>query len=867
MKFKFSKNLEHQIEAVRSIVDVLDTSAFFSGTKATFFELKSIGSVLFNDFALGKEEREIILKNLKDIQKRNGIELSDSLGELDFSVEMETGTGKTYVYLRTIFELNQKYGLKKFIILVPSVAIREGVLKTIEQTKEHFRELYNTGFVSFAYDSEKLSQVREFVQSFDLQIMIMTVQSFNHDTRVLRQTPDRFHGDKPIELIAETKPVVIMDEPQNMESDLAKEAIADLKPLFKLRYSATHKEIHNLVYRLTPVDAYKKGLVKKIAVYGVREDDANSFIFKVLEIQTKKGENPKAKVQIEIKNADGDYEIKDIILRAGDDLFRKTKENAKYIGLDIMDVHAIKNRVELSDGKFYYLETESENKEDVFRAQIRETIKAHCDKQEELGEDVKVLSLFFIDHVHNYVYEKGLIRQLFIEEFEKLKGNYAWFKKMDVSAVHKGYFASKKVKGVQEFQDTRGSTAIDKDAYDLIMKEKERLLSFDEPVSFIFSHSALKEGWDNPNIFQICTLRETNSFMKKRQEIGRGLRLAVNSKGDRIYDSEVNVLTVIANDSYEGYVRGLQGEFNEAGYKEGIAPDNARQKRVKVEHTKRFESPDFKELWSRIARKTKFKIEISTKKLIENVLVELNDLDVSDPRIMVERGELRFDEKNEIQNVRKPGSAGSKIEVNVRLSDIVWRIADETKLTRKTVFDILSQSKTLDGLFRNPEVYLRSFATIIKHSLAKSLSGEGLKYIPTGDMWEVSLFKPFETFESKSIPSERSVFDRIAYDSEGEKRFAESLEVSPNVILYTKLPRDFRINTPVGEYVPDWAIVWDDGGKQKFYFVRETKFGYKDLENQLRPDELAKTKAAEKHFKAIDVDFKVVQREDLNDLI
>jgi len=784
----------------------------------------------------------------------------------DFSIEMETGTGKTYVYLRTILELNQKYGLKKFIILVPSVAIREGVLKTIEQTKEHFRELYNVGFGSFAYDSSKLSKVREFAQSLDIQIMIMTIQSFNSDDRVMRQTPDRFNGESPIGLVAATKPVIIMDEPQNMASDLSQAAIADLKPLFKLRYSATHKEIINLVYRLTPVEAYKRGLVKKIAVFGVQADDASAFNFKVLNIETKKGEYPKAKVLVEVKNADGKFAVKEVVFKAGDELEKKTK-NPKYVGLEVRDVNASRNRVELSDGKFYILEAESENKEAIFRTQIHETIKAHFDKQEELGEEIKVLSLFFIDRVHNYVANDGMIRTIFIEEFEKLKKNYDKFKKVDVGAVHKGYFANKKEKGEIVYQDTKGDSKIDKDAYDLIMKDKERLLSFSEPVSFIFSHSALKEGWDNPNIFQICTLKETHSLMKKRQEIGRGLRLALNVDGDRVYDSRINVLTVVANESYQRYVGQLQAEFIEAGYTQTLDTTDAKEKKVLVKTTKHLESADFKELWKRISKKTKYNLEVSTNKLIKEAVSKINELDIRNPMVTVERGQIFFDEKNRMQISREPGAAGMRINKNVVVENIVGRVARETGVTQKTVFAMLSELENLEILFKNPEEYVRSIILITESCLNNLLINEGLKYIPTGDTWEMSLFEPFEALSSRSIPSRLSVFDRVLFDSDGERKFAEALEGSRYVKVYTKLPRDFRIDTPLGDYIPDWAIVWQENGKEKLYFVRETKFGYKNTEQELSLNELQKIICGKRHFAAIGVDFKVVEKEDLSDLI
>jgi type III restriction enzyme len=867
MKFKFTKNLDYQLDAIDAVVGIFDTGRNIVKKEGDFV-LQNARAIIGNELEVDEGR---ILKNVQALQEQNKIEPKvEKVESLDFSVEMETGTGKTYVYLRTVLELNQKYGLKKFIILVPSVAIREGVLKTIEQTKDHFREIYNTNFGYFAYDSDKLSQVRDYIQSNDIQIMIMTIQSFNADTRVLRDTPDRFNGEKPINLIAETKPVVIMDEPQNMDTDLAKDSISDLKPLFKLRYSATHKEVHNLVYKLTPVEAYRRGLVKKISVFGVKEDNAGVFLFKVKEIITKKGENPKAKVLIEVKKADGTYEQKEVTLQAGKDLYRESKKNDKYEGLLVQDIDANHERVELSDGKQYEFDQEDDNKEIIFRTQVRETIKAHFDKQKEIGENVKVLSLFFIDKVDNYIHEDSLLRNIFNEEFVKLQGNYTKFKNVDVKTVHKGYFASKKVKGVVEFKDsTSGSSKEDKETYDLIMKNKEQLLSFSEPVSFIFSHSALKEGWDNPNIFQICTLRETHSLMKKRQEIGRGLRLPVDVSGNRITDNpEISVLTVIANSSYEEYAGGLQQEFEEAGYKGQTDIRNAKEKKIKIKTTKHLDSEEFKELWKRISKRTRFSLEVLTDTLVKEAVKKINELSIKNITVTVEKGQVYFDKEGNLRSIRDANSSGYKLDKKANLPNIVYRISKEVGITRKTVYNILSEVENLDLIFDNTEEYIRSVVLIIKTELNNLLVNDGLRYIPTGDSWEIKLlFSDFEALPSKTVKSERSVFERVVFDSKGEEEFAISLENSQHVKVYTKLPRGFEVDTPLGKYIPDWAIVWKTEEGDKLYLVRETKFEYSNLEHELTWEENNKIKCAEKHFESIGVDYKVCEGKDLGDLL
>ncbi|MBC7766709.1 DEAD/DEAH box helicase family protein [Arenimonas sp.] len=876
MKFIFTKNLDYQLDAINSIVNLFDTGKNIIQNEE-IFHLKNAHQIIPNELELDYIK---IKNNLKSIQIQNNINIDEwkepgfegFYVTPDFSVEMETGTGKTYVYLRTILELNQKYNLKKFIILVPSVAIREGVLKTLEQTKDHFRTLYNTGFDYFAYDSKKLNKIRDFAQSNDIQIMIMTVQSFAGSERlVMRQTPDRFHGEKPIDLIAATRPIVIMDEPQNMESDLAKEAIKDLNSLCRLRYSATHKDIYNLVYKLTPVDAYRKGLVKKISVYGVKENETGDFIFNVKNIKTEKGKNPKAIVSIEVKDASGQYAYKEVTLSAGDDVYRKSKNNEKYKGLIVQDIDANHNRVELSDGNFYIVNQVPENKELIFRTQIRETIKSHFDKQSEIGNRIKVLSLFFIDKVDNYIHDNSLIRNIFIEEFNKLKKNYDLFKDVDVSTVHKGYFASKKTKGVIEYKDsTSGSSKEDKEAYDLIMKNKEQLLSFLEPVSFIFSHSALKEGWDNPNIFQICTLRETNSIMKKRQEIGRGLRLPVDIDGNRVYDQNIAKLTVIANSSYEEYAGGLQQEFVEAGYKGLVGLENKREIPLTVKTTKYLHSEDFQELWKRIGQKTTYTLDVLTDELTKKSVDKINELDIKAITVTVEKGEIYFDKNETLNSTRDKDSAGYRENKEIHIPNIVDRIARETDLTRKTILDILSKVDNLDLVFQNPEEYIRSVILIIKTQLHNLLVNNGLKYTKTGEVYEMDLFTEFSALSSRSIATEKCVFDHVVFDSKGESQFAEGLENNSKVKVYTKLPREFYIDTPIGKYNPDWAIVWksDDYNKgEKFFFVRETKFEYDDIERDTSWEEWQKIKCARKHFAELGVDYEVAQEKDLSDLI
>lgn len=877
MKFKFAKNLEHQTGAINAIVDVFDTGKNLMKVEDSFFR-NSVSKIIANELEVDPKS---ILENVQTIQRQNKIdgitETTDGIESMDFSIEMETGTGKTYVYLRTILDLNKKYGLKKFIILVPSVAIREGVLKTIEQTKEHFRDMYNVGFNSFAYDSSKLAQVREFAQGLDLQIMIMTIQSFNSGTTVMKQTPDRFYGERPIDIVAETRPVIIMDEPQNMESELSKSAIDELKPLLKLRYSATHKHLHNLVYRLGPVDAYRNGLVKKVEVYGTETSVAGDFIFKVVEITTKKGESPKAKVTLEVRNADGTYAKKDVAIKAGDDIEQKSKKNPKYKDLYVAEIDARDGTVELSNGERYKVVLDTlENKEAIFRTQIRETIRVHIRKQEELGDQIKVLSLFFIDEVKNYRGENPLIKRIFNEEFEAQKSRSQLLKGSDVEAVQAGYFSQDREKEGYKSQEVSTAGKREKLTYDLIMKNKEQLLSFSEPVAFIFSHSALKEGWDNPNIFQICTLIETTDEFTKRQKIGRGLRLPVDINGDRIHDAKVNVLTVIANESYEDFAKGLQDEYSQAGYVGVSKPVNARG-RVEVKFKKVFatDNEDFKTLWDKIKQKTVYNIAINTEQLVGNAIAKINE-EISFGRIavIVNKAQIVIEADGRVKTIYQNKTVGESIETDVRIGNFVERVARETGLTKSSIVEVFSKVSNLDLVFKNPEEYIRSVVLIIEGCKNDMLVNEGLQYFPIKDAWKVELFEDLSGFlynpttkAGNAIRSEKgkSVYDHILFDSEGERQFAENLELLDTVKLFAKLPHWFVIDTPLGGYNPDWAIVMDGEDGEKLYLVRETKF-VEDL-NNLRPSEEKKIICGQKHFTAIGLDnFKVARRADLKDL-
>lgn len=606
MKLKFDPNLKYQEEAVASIVDLFRgqtpiqsnfTVSPYGGRVGIFDSEHGVS----NKLELDSEE---ILKNLQEVQLRNGLPQTETISpsEYNFSIEMETGTGKTYVYLRTILELHMNYGFTKFIIVVPSIAIKEGVYKTLQITEEHFKSLYaNTIYEYFIYDSSKLEQVRNFAVNDNVQIMVINIDAFRRSftditkeskANIIHRPNDKLNGMKPIELIRETHPFVIIDEPQSVDTTpKAKEAIRSLNPLCIFRYSATHIEKHNLVYKLDAVDAFNLGLVKQIEVAGFESRDYhNKAYLKLLSVNNKNSPIT-ARIELDSVNKKGQIRRKKVTVKAGDDLFEKSGGRDVYEGYIINEIYCEK-------GQEY---VDFTSKPDVLRIgevvgdiddlaikeqQIRKTIEEHLDKELVLNKKgIKVLSLFFIDRVANYRYydedgnaQKGIYAKLFEKHYKDLIRRpkyHSLFKdidKIDVQTeaekVHGGYFSVDR-KGV--IKDTSGNTIADDDTYNLIMKDKERLLSLNTKLRFIFSHSALREGWDNPNVFQICTLNETHSEIKKRQEIGRGLRLCVKQDGERQYGNDINILTVMANESYEEFAQNLQKEYEEdSGIKFGV---------------------------------------------------------------------------------------------------------------------------------------------------------------------------------------------------------------------------------------------------------------------------------------------------------
>ena len=604
MRFQFDPHQAYQASAIDAVTDLFDGQPADADQLVTTFRLLPSDPALSDQGevsgqvsmdiaaevgAVGNNlvlDEDTILANLQRVQDRNGLESAQTLTDgLHFDVEMETGTGKTYVYLRTAFELAKRYRFTKFIILVPSVAIREGVKTSIDLMREHFRHLYpEINMDASVYSGKRAEEVRDFASATSLQFLVMTIDSLRGDknTRIMHQNRDKLAGLRPLDYLQATRPIVIMDEPQKkMGTDPSQLAVADLNPLCTLRYSATHREIRNLVYRLDPLDAHQLGLVKTIVVSDAQELGSTAKPY--VKLLPGVSRDPfKAPLELVCRKKDGSYAKRKVTATQGDDLKRLSGGNPAYEGnWWVSDISVEPERIELSNYGYLHVGDEiGSNQDAVFREMIRETIREHIRKELQVhAKGIKVLSLFFIDKVASYLGDgvnnldangdfAAWFDELYAEELARQPKARAIMPATALEA-RSGYFAQMKSgKGknaVMKFKDSSGKTKADDDAYELIMRDKARLLSMDEPVRFIFSHSALSEGWDNPNVFQICMLRDMASETERRQTIGRGLRLPVNQAGERISDTGLAQLTVVANESYQAFASALQNEYQKAG--------------------------------------------------------------------------------------------------------------------------------------------------------------------------------------------------------------------------------------------------------------------------------------------------------------
>lgn len=1015
MKFNF-KIQQYQTEAVDAVVNVFNGQSFHDRNSyirdlgkmnpsnyQMAWDLTQEEIELYdpaNDAGYKNEEVELsdeqLLSNIHTLQSKNNIKLSPSLiknlGRCSLDIEMETGTGKTYVYIKTMFELNKKYGWSKFIVVVPSIAIREGVKKFFEITSDHFMEHYGKKARFFIYNSSNLNQLDNFSSSNGISVMIINTQAFasslkkdgrSKEARIIYSKRDEFGSRRPIDVIKANRPIIILDEPQKMGGDITQKALKNFNPLFSLNYSATHAKQHNLIYVLDALDAFNKKLVKRIEVKGfeiknLRGTDSYLYLEQIV-LSSKKP--PMAKIELEIKyNKSINRETR--ILGVGDDIYFVSRKMEQYKGYIVSEIDPLYGTVTFTNGEIIKTGdiVGDISEKDMRRIQIRETIISHFEKEEKLfNMGIKCLSLFFIDEVAKYrQYDQdgneilGEYGQMFEQEYINILNEYIrlsdtpyqkYLKSScsDVSAVHKGYFSIDKKTGRNiDSRLKRGSEFSDDiSAYDLILKNKERLLSFEEPTRFIFSHSALREGWDNPNVFQICTLKHSDSNTAKRQEVGRGLRLCVNRNGNRMDVQscgetvhDVNILTVVASESYKTFVVDLQSDIKTVLYdRPNVASSEYfKGKYIKVDdiptlidentanaiefyliqngyvdmkrkvtekyrsdvamktvkdlpeelkpmtegiHTliqsvyddsimesmftnghepkvkknplnENFFKREFQALWKEINHKYAYTVKFDSEELIRKAITYIDQkLFVSGLQYTTTVGRQKS-EMNEYEIEGFTSFTGEKTRTqtfkHAQTSkikyDLIGKIADGTSLTRKTVAAILQGIRT-DKFFmfrNNPEEFISKVIRLINEQKATMIV-EHITYDTIEGEYDSSIFTAEKNTQSfdKAFLAKKSIQDYVFTDGSAdksiEKKFAEDLDSAEEVCVYAKLPKTFRIPTPVGNYSPDWAIAFYEGKVKHIFFIAETKGTMKSLE--LRPIEQAKISCAKKLFNEI----------------
>ncbi|WP_328645015.1 DEAD/DEAH box helicase family protein [Amycolatopsis sp. NBC_00348] len=999
MKLQF-KVQQYQTEAVDAVVDVFTGQPYADGVKYRIDPGKDAAQTLLEDAGLRNAEIALtppqLLANVHRVQQARGLEQSKDLKDpvkksatpINLDVEMETGTGKTYVYIKTIMELHKRYGWSKYIVVVPSVAIREGVKKSFDITAEHFQQIYGTKPRTFVYNSSRLHELERFSSDSGVQVMIINIQAFNatgKDARRIYEVLDDFQSRRPIDVIAANRPILIIDEPQKIEGDGKKpskslEALGLFKALFALRYSATHKIERTKVHRLDAVDAYSQKLVKKIAVRGITVKHlAGSTAYLYVDgLEVGKGTDfPKARVELEVQTAQGiRRQVKR--LSQGMNLHDISGRIEAYRGLFIRDVDANRDIIELSNGDIIRAGeiTQDVTDDAKRRIQIREVIRAHLDKERELfAQGIKVLSLFFIDEVAKYRdYDRadtlGEYACVFEEEYEAVLADYlgqldfdeaaeryrAHVEAIPVRSTHEGYFSIDKKTGhsIDGKIAARGDFAgqsDDVDAYDLILKDKERLLSFEEPVRFIWSHSALREGWDNPNVFVMGMLKKSDNTTTRRQEIGRGLRLSVDQHGERMDNHvtvhDINELTVVTDESYTDFVAALQKEIIESlsarprratvdyfigkqikladgstgvlekslaqalynhlirnnyidddylvtqAYRDAradgtlVAPtaevlkpvidfmwplvdalyldvpkptDGRKPKKIPLNEAN-FKKREFQELWGRINHKAVYQVEFDSSELIKNCIHTLDkSLNVTVMQYLVETGKqvvgLEVEQLeagtgfkvSETKVEHSAVSAGSTVKY-----DLLGEMAEKTQITRRTCAAILTgiNPGTFAKFKQNPEQFITEAARLINEQKATVIV-EHLSYDPLDGRYDSSIFTENQTAQDLSKAGDKlkkSVYEYVVTDSKVERLFVEKLDVSDEVVVYSKLPRGFFIPTPVGDYNPDWAIAFRNDKVKHVYFVAETKGTMSTL--QLKGIEEAKIECARKFFRSL----------------
>lgn len=873
--------------------------------------------------------------------------------------------------------------------MVPSIAIREGVYKSFEVTQEHFAEEYGKKIRFFIYNSAQLTEIDRFASDNSINVMIINSQAFNargKDARRIYMKLDEFRSRRPIDIIAKTNPVLIIDEPQSVEGKQTKERLREFHPLLTLRYSATHKSdsIYNMIYRLDAMEAYNKRLVKKIAVKGIAESGSTateSYVY-LQSINLSKAD-PTATIQFDYKGTSGIRKVTKTV-SIGFNLYDQSNGMEEYHNnFVVKSIDGRDDSVEFLNGiKIYAGDVIGKvSEEQLRRIQIRETILSHIERERQLYyKGIKVLSLFFIDEVAHYKQydetgesKNGIFADMFEEEYRDIVENlqmgigeeayFHYLNSISAESTHAGYFSiDKKGKMVNSKVGRRETTTDDVDAYDLIMKNKELLLDRDpkrSPVRFIFSHSALREGWDNPNVFQICTLKQSGSDVRKRQEVGRGLRLCVNQDGERqdanVLGNDVhniNILTVIASESYDSFAKGLQSEIAEAvadrpraitvdlfvgkvikdssGHEQVIdkdiadaimydliinryidkkgaltdkyyeekangtlqvaeevadcaasvveiigsiydpktmQPENARSNNVELHvDEEKIAMPEFKALWSKINAKSVYIVDFDTDELVQKAIASLDaKLRVAKIFFKVESGvmeEIKSKEALEsgaafIKETSASYGTQTRISVNSSVKyDLVGKLVEETKLTRKDIIAILRgiQKPVFEQFKDNPEEFIIKAAALINDEKATAII-QHITYDVLDERYGTEVFTD-PTIRGKlgvnAMKAKKHLYDHVVFDSTNERDFAAELDTNTDVAVYVKLPDGFYISTPVGHYNPDWAIAFYEGKVKHIYFVAETKGSMSSM--QLRLIEESKIHCAREHFKAISSD-------------
>lgn len=898
MKFRFDDQ-PHQSAAVSAVVDLFE-GALVPPRDALAGQAP--GADGHAGFSL---EHDVLADNLRAVTTREAVQPQshlELLAETDlqqtdrefpnFSVEMETGTGKTYVYISTALRLAELYGLRKFVILVHSVAIRAGAVKTFEQTEEHFRLKYPGLAYKWGVLGEN-SALNDFTEpSGTVQFLIASVQAVDKpDKNTLYASAEQpqLWGESRsgMQHIAQARPVVLIDEPQNMATSLRRQAIATLNPLVALRYSATHTEPFNLVHRLGPKQAAEAGLVKKVSVKGIVAGvDGMPYV----RLDKLRSVRKRLMGEAVIDTARG--KRSPIVLQNGTDLFEESGELQQYRGLVVESLERKPDRIVFENGLVLHAGTETGVDADaVWRDQIRHTIRTHLARQaqiDSMDRGVKVLSLFFVERVADYAGDDATLPAMFDELYreEWTRAGYPEADMPDPAELRVAYFPSTKTGILKDTAGRASDAEFEARAYQEIIANKELILNRANPRAFIFSHSALKEGWDNPNVFQVGFLRHTRSDLERRQQIGRGLRLPVDQTGRRVLDPAINRLTLIVDESFTEFRDGLNSEYNKSGgnsSEAGPEVDDADNEVIVRRRPALFDSPEFVELWKRIRYRARYRVSVEPSAL-RGVIADseqLADLMYIERRAnVVQSADLVYNEAGQVttKDAAVAQARGERILLEgQRLPDVVHLIEDQLQygkyplqLTRQTLAAIVRTIMDYPDkdyarhVLDDPERWARIVANAIRiETIEHMVSGIAYEPMEEDTWWDAEVV--FLEVESKTPPQALpgdpdpssgvalaptdgvNLYDHVDYDSHVERAFASQLENNrEHVKLFTKLPRRFRVRTPVGEYSPDWAIVYDEDGTQRLYLVRETK-GTRNLDD-LDWDEAMRIRFAHQHF-------------------